>query len=111
MFPLRLPEVKYPRLRALFTPIPEGLQRHRRQIRMAHETLPQHVETMVHVHAPVFLWQLRAFPVVAAVEVLAHGVEAVQAVEDVWAAVDGGAERAAEGGEMDRIGHLGVVVQ
>jgi hypothetical protein len=35
----------------------------------------------------------------------------VQAVEDVWAAVDGGAERAAEGGEMDRIGHLGVVVQ
>ena len=111
MFPLRLPEIKHPLLRTLLSPVPKGLQRHRRQVRMAHDTLPQHVETVVHVHALVLLRQLHASPVVAAVEVLAHGVEAVQVVEDVGAAVDGGGERTAVRGEVDCFGHLGVLVQ
>ena len=63
------------------------------------------------MHALVFLWQLRAFSVVAAVKVLTYGVETVQVVEDVGAAVDGRGERTAVRGEVDRFGHLGVSVQ
>lgn len=50
-------------------------------------------------------------PVVAAVEVLAHSVEAVQAVEDVRAGEDGRGLLATVWCEADRAGCLGVLVE
>ena len=66
---------------------------------------------MINMHAPVLRRQLHVGPVVAAVEVLAHSVEAVQAVEDVWAGEDGGVLLATVRSEADRAGCLGVLVK
>jgi hypothetical protein len=50
-------------------------------------------------------------PVVGAIEVLAHGVETVQAVEYVWASKNGGVLLAAVGREADCAGCLGILVK
>jgi hypothetical protein len=111
MLSLRLPEIEDCRLRSIITTLLHRLQRHWREIRMAHDALPQLVNAVVDVHAPVFRRQLHVGNVVLMVEVFPHGIQTVQAVKHVWAGKDGGVLVAAVQSEADGAGCLGVPME